>query len=261
MAAQRLVWRFSSFTPPPANSSYSTAKKQIMTSSSLKSATAVAKSTRKLPVLLFDVMSTLVRDPFYDDIPAFFGMSMKELLECKHPTAWIEFEKGLINEMELAQIFFKDGRPIDLEGLKSCMRQGYSYLEGVERLLDDLKKNGYEMHASTNYPIWYEIIEEKLKLSKYLSWTFCSCTMGTILYLFEPDPDFYADVLKHLNVDPKCCIFIDDSMRNVEASLDAGLQGIQFKNVDLLRKDLARLGVDIQTNKWTGNPDFAEYSQ
>lgn len=28
-----------------------------------------------------------------------FRMSLKELLECKHPTAWIEFEKGLINEV------------------------------------------------------------------------------------------------------------------------------------------------------------------
>ena len=28
-------------------------------------------------------------------------MPMEELLECKHPTAWIEFEKGLINEVYL----------------------------------------------------------------------------------------------------------------------------------------------------------------
>lgn len=28
-------------------------------------------------------------------------MPMKELLECKHPTAWIEFEKGMIDEVWL----------------------------------------------------------------------------------------------------------------------------------------------------------------
>lgn len=43
-------------------------------------------------------------------------MPMKELLECKHPTAWIEFEKGLIDEDELARKFFIDGREFDLEG-------------------------------------------------------------------------------------------------------------------------------------------------
>lgn len=55
---------------------------------------------RKLPILLFDIMDTLVRDPFYQDVPAFFGMSLKELIDCKHPTAWIEFEKGLIDEVK-----------------------------------------------------------------------------------------------------------------------------------------------------------------
>ncbi|KAJ0013758.1 hypothetical protein Pint_21314 [Pistacia integerrima] len=71
---------------------------------------------RKLPILLFDIMDTIVRDPFYQDGPAFFGMPMKELIECKHPTAWIEFKKGLIDEVELARKFFKDGRPFNLEG-------------------------------------------------------------------------------------------------------------------------------------------------
>lgn len=29
----------------------------------------------------------------------FFRMSMKELLESKHPTAWVEFEEGQIDEV------------------------------------------------------------------------------------------------------------------------------------------------------------------
>ncbi|XP_057801741.1 flavin mononucleotide hydrolase 1, chloroplatic-like isoform X1 [Salvia miltiorrhiza] len=251
MAAHTLVWRFSSFPvvkveqrPPLTASPYSTNREKDMPLShkSTTTTTTVAANdtTRKLPILLFDIMDTVVRDPFYHDIPAFFGMSMKELLECKHPTAWLEFEKGLINEVELAQKFFKDGRPLDLEGLKSCMRRGYAYIEGVEDLLTDLKNNGYEMHTSTNYPIWYEIIEEKLKLSSYLSWTFCSCTMGKR----KPDPDFYMDMLKHLKVEPTCCVFIDDSrMKNVEAALHAGFNGIHFKTADSLRKDLSNLGI------------------
>ncbi|KAL8540537.1 hypothetical protein ACS0TY_001973 [Phlomoides rotata] len=243
MAAQRLVWRFSSFPlalvkaehRPPST----TLRKQMSTPlKTPASAAASTQVTRKLPIVLFDVLDTIVRDPFYHDVPAFFGMSMKELLECKDPTAWIDFEKGLIDEMELARTFFKDGRPIDLEGLKNCMRRGYSYLEGVEELLIDLKKNGYEMHTATNYPSWYEIIEEKLKLSTYLSWTFCSCTMGKR----KPDPDFFMDILKTLNVEPECCVFIDDRMRNVEAARHAGLIAIQFQTAHSLQHHLSRLG-------------------
>uniref|UniRef100_A0A0A9F967 Uncharacterized protein n=1 Tax=Arundo donax TaxID=35708 RepID=A0A0A9F967_ARUDO len=71
-------------TPPPAMSSSSTVAP--------KAAGAEVSRPRKLPVLLFDVMDTVVRDPFYYHIPAFFQMSMKEHLESKHPTAWPEFE-------------------------------------------------------------------------------------------------------------------------------------------------------------------------
>ncbi|XP_070003564.1 flavin mononucleotide hydrolase 1, chloroplatic-like isoform X1 [Nicotiana sylvestris] len=204
-------------------------------------------------------------------------MPMKELLECKHPTAWIEFEKGLITEDELAMKFFKDGRSFDLEGLKNCLRSACSYIEGVEGLLNSLKENGYEIHAFTNFPIWYvqsklnlhyfakyikslklcylffryQIIEDKLKLSNYLSWTFRSCVFGKR----KPDPEFYLEVVKHLNVEASNCVFIDDRMRNVEAAVEIGLKGLRFKNVDLLRKDLCLLGVDVSTNE---NSDLAD---
>ncbi|XP_021890926.1 flavin mononucleotide hydrolase 1, chloroplatic [Carica papaya] len=200
---------------------------------------------RNLPILLFDIMDTVVRDPFYEDVPAFFRMPMKDLLECKRPTAWIEFEKGMIDEAELGRKFFKDGKSFDLEGLKNCMIRGYSFLEGMEQLLQDLKQNNLEMHAFTNYPIWYQLIEDKLKISTYLSWTFCSCIIGKR----KPDPDCYLEVLKHLNVHPASCIFIDDRLRNVEAAVEAGIVGLHFKNANLLRQDLLQLGIDISAHE------------
>ncbi|KAK9919263.1 hypothetical protein M0R45_027872 [Rubus argutus] len=204
-------------------------------------------TTQNLPILLFDIMDTIVRDPFYHDVPAFFRMSFEELIESKHPTAWIEFEKGMIDEVELARKFFKDGRPLDLEGLKNCMKEGYSYIEGVEELLQVLKHNNYQMHAFTNYPIWYEMIEDKLNISKYLSWTFCSCINGKR----KPDPEFFLEVVRDLKVDAASCIFVDDRMRNVEAAKEVGIVGLHFKNVDLLRQDLSLMGIVIsidQTN-------------
>ncbi|XP_057962991.1 flavin mononucleotide hydrolase 1, chloroplatic isoform X2 [Malania oleifera] len=172
-------------------------------------------------------------------------MSLEELIDCKHPNAWIDFEKGLINETEFARKFFKDGRSFDLEGLKSCMRKGYSYIEDVEGLLEALKQNKYEIHAFTNYPIWYEMIEDKLKLSNYLSWTFCSCKFGKR----KPEADFYLEVLRHLKVEPASCIFIDDRIKNVEVAVDVGIIGLHFKNAYSLCQDLSLLGIDISSNE------------
>ncbi|XP_018442361.1 flavin mononucleotide hydrolase 1, chloroplatic [Raphanus sativus] len=196
---------------------------------------------RKLPVLLFDVMDTIVRDPFYQDIPAFFGMPMRELLECKHPTAWIEFEKGLIDEEELSRKFFIDKRDFDFEGLKDCIRSGYSYLDGMQELLQTLSADNFEIHAFTNYPIWYKMIEDKLKLSAYLSWTFCSCYTGKR----KPDPEFYLEVVQHLGVEPCDCVFIDDRPSNVKCAVEIGMRGLVFENADSLLKDLSHLGINV----------------
>ncbi|MED6224698.1 Flavin mononucleotide hydrolase 1, chloroplatic [Stylosanthes scabra] len=220
------------FKPSSSLSSFSITNMSLPLSNSKK---------RKLPILMFDIMDTLVRDPFYEDVPAFFRMSLKELLDCKNPTTWLEFEKGLIDEMELARKFFKDGRDIDLEGLKSCMRSGYSYIEGIEQLLLSLKQNNYEMHAFTNYPVWYQFIEDKLELSKYLSWTFCSCTYGKR----KPDTKFFIEALEHLKVDPANCIFVDDRKKNVEAAIEVGIKGVHFKSVDLLCEELSLMGIEI----------------
>nr|ADE77071.1 unknown [Picea sitchensis] len=195
---------------------------------------------RKLPILLFDVMDTIVRDPFYEDVPFFFGLSMKELLGVKHPTAWIEFEKGIITEEELAIKFFSDGRAFDFDGLKQCMSNGYAYLDGIEDILRRLKLNGYEMHAFTNYPCWYLMIEEKLKLSTYLSWTFSSCETGKR----KPEIEAYLEVSKHLGVPPSSCLFIDDRLANVEVASKLGMAGILFKNAYKLEQDLISRGIE-----------------
>lgn len=56
---------------------------------------------------------TVVKDPF--------NMSLKELYSVKHPTAWVDFEKGEINEDVLVRKFFRDGRAFDSEGMKHMM--------------------------------------------------------------------------------------------------------------------------------------------
>uniref|UniRef100_A0A0E0F4Y2 Uncharacterized protein n=1 Tax=Oryza meridionalis TaxID=40149 RepID=A0A0E0F4Y2_9ORYZ len=186
---------------PPCMASTSAAAPAAASAAATATATAEAsRPPRKLPVLLFDVMDTVVRDPFYHHIPAFFQMSMKELLESKHPTAWSEFEMGLIDENELGKKFFNDGRSFDLEGLKACMVRAYEYIDGVEDILYSKRK---------------------------------------------PSPDFYLHAVDHLNVDPASCIFIDDRMTNIEAALSVGMVGLQFKNAEVLKKDLCLLGVEF----------------
>jgi epoxide hydrolase-like predicted phosphatase len=189
--------------------------------------------------LLLDVMSTLVYDPFFIEVPAFFGMTLKELLVDKHPTAWLEFERNEIAEKEFFRKFFGDARYFDGEKMKSCMERNYRFLPGIEELLADLKSQGVPMYALSNYPHWYKLIEEKLELSRYLEWRFVSCDTG----FRKPDPRAYTTPLELLGLQGSDCIFVDDRGSNCKAAVAQGMAAIKFENSKQLRNQLLRLNV------------------
>jgi FMN hydrolase / 5-amino-6-(5-phospho-D-ribitylamino)uracil phosphatase len=62
-----------------------------------------------------------VKDPFYKHMPAHFEMTFEELLAAKHPTTWIDFERGLLTESQALERFFSDGRTVDADRLKAML--------------------------------------------------------------------------------------------------------------------------------------------
>lgn len=186
-------------------------------------------------VLLLDVMGTLVHDPFYVEVPAFFGMSLDELVAAKDPLAWPRFECSSIGEAELFTRFFRDGRAVDGEGLKAAMASAYALLPGIEALLGELFAAGVEMHALSNYPCWYALIEERLALSRFLSWTFVSCKTG----LRKPSPSAYRHAIHALGVAPADALFVDDRESNCVAARAEGIAALRFTDASSLRAELA----------------------
>ena len=85
--------------------------------------------------ILWDVMDTLVVDPFRDVMPAFFGLTLEQFLAQKHPTAWGRFERSQLTEAEFLATFFTDGRSYDSAGFKAIVRDSYRWIEGIEPLL------------------------------------------------------------------------------------------------------------------------------
>eukprot|EP00276_Gloeochaete_wittrockiana_P013575 CAMPEP_0184332288 /NCGR_PEP_ID=MMETSP1089-20130417/1480_1 /TAXON_ID=38269 ORGANISM="Gloeochaete wittrockiana, Strain SAG46.84" /NCGR_SAMPLE_ID=MMETSP1089 /ASSEMBLY_ACC=CAM_ASM_000445 /LENGTH=233 /DNA_ID=CAMNT_0026655581 /DNA_START=221 /DNA_END=922 /DNA_ORIENTATION=+ len=191
------------------------------------------------PILLLDVMDTLVHDPFFHEMPKFFNMSLQELLEHKHPTNWFEFEKGRMSEEEFLQSFFKDGRPYDCEAFLDYVYQSYRWLDGIEDLLRELVASGVEMHALSNYPDWYKMVDKRLGLSQYVQLTFVSCSTG----VRKPDPSAYLGAAEKLGVGLDQCVFVDDQSSNVLAARSVGMHAIQFKGAMDLRQRLVQMGV------------------
>jgi HAD superfamily hydrolase (TIGR01509 family) len=190
-------------------------------------------------VILWDVMDTLVRDPFFTHMAGFFGLSFEELLARKHRTTWVDFEVGKTDERGLYERFFADGTPIDGPRFKQHVRDAYTWIDGIEALLHDLKANGVEMHALSNYPTWYLLIEERLQLSRYIELSFFSCDTG----VRKPAPEAYLGACQKLGRRPDECLFIDDREKNVAAARAVGMHGLTFTgDVSALRVALRGQG-------------------
>ncbi len=182
-------------------------------------------------------MDTLVRDPFRDVMPAFFGMSLEEMLRLKHPNAWGRFERGELTEAQFLPSFFADGRSYDQAGFCQAIRDSYAWLDGMEPLLAQLHGRGLAMHALSNYPVWYRWIEERLGLSRYLEWSFLSCDMG----VRKPERGMFERAAASLGVTPAECLLIDDRAVNCDAAREVGMLALQQ------RGDARRLWTELES--------------
>jgi HAD superfamily hydrolase (TIGR01509 family) len=190
-------------------------------------------------VLLLDVMGTLVYDPFFVEMPAHFGLSLTELLAQKHPRTWLEFELGEIDEGTCLERFFADARAFDHEAFRARVRESYAFLPGIQALLDELSGAAVPMHALSNYPIWYRLIEERLALSRWVPWTFVSCHTR----VRKPSKEAYVGAATALGLSPEECFFVDDRAQNVDAAAAVGMKGHVFRDAPTLRAALVDAGV------------------
>lgn len=190
--------------------------------------------------ILWDIMDTVVRDPFFTHMPGYFGQTFEELVRRLQPGAWVEFELGRLSEEEFFARFFKDRSPIDGPGLKRCMAGGYRWIEGIPELLAELHGRSVAMHALSNYPEWYQLVEERLALSRYLSLSFISCRTG----LRKPAPEAFLFACESLGLPPEQCLLIDDRLQNCDAARKVGLSALHFDgDVAQLRQSLTREGI------------------
>jgi HAD superfamily hydrolase (TIGR01509 family) len=189
--------------------------------------------------IFFDIMDTLVYNPFFKEIPAFFGVTHEELLRRKHPTSWIEFERGTIPEAEYFRRMFADGSRFDEARFRTCVAAAYRWVDGMEDCLAEIHRAGNRIHALSNYPSWYRTIEEKLRLSRYLQWTSVSCNTG----VRKPAPEAFLGAANLAGRPPENCLLIDDSAENCAGAAAVGMRAIRFRGAGELRRELAGLGL------------------
>lgn len=110
-------------------------------------------------------------------------------------------------------------------------------------VLKSLKENkSYQLLALTNWSA--ETFPTALRHFDFLHW-FDGIVVSGEEKTRKPFPEFYQILFDRYEVNPSEAVFIDDNLANVEAGQKLGLNAIAFKEADLLKKDLEKLGVTL----------------
>ena len=180
----------------------------------------------------FDVMSTLIYDPFLIDVPKELNQDVRTFLSDKDRYAWIDFEMGNIDEAEFARRFSKDGKQAYI--MRDIIWANYRWIDGMKELLISLREQGHTICTLSNYPTWYHELDRRVSLSPFIDHHFVSYQ----LHARKPNKKAYTIPLNTMKCSPKQAIFIDDRKENCDAANELGIRAILFHNAAQLKEEL-----------------------
>jgi epoxide hydrolase-like predicted phosphatase len=119
-----------------------------------------------------------------------------------------------------------------------------SYIKIIPETIEIIKKlkGKYKLGLiSNNAEEWVERIKELVDVGSL----FDVALFSNEVKVAKPDKEIFELCIKRLGaLLPEECIFIDDQEKHVEAAKNLGFNTIKFENAGILKKELAKFGVE-----------------
>jgi len=113
-------------------------------------------------------------------------------------------------------------------------------IPGTVALLERLAADAVPLYAITNYPAQtFPVAQQKFPFLGM----FRDVAVSGVERVLKPSAELFNILLRRNGLVAAESIFIDDSIRNVEAARILGLHAIHFRSPDALERELAALGV------------------
>ncbi len=198
-----------------------------------------------ITTILFDnngVLTTNDKENTYKVVAVYLGITIERVIDLFGPHV-VDLDKGKITQTEFYERILRDGKfNKSPQEFADIHLNAYKPKLDNQKLASDIKKN-YRIALLTNFgdafwqmfPAWgLDKVFDKEEV-------FVSSDMG----LAKPDPDYFYDVLKKLNIKPAEAVFIDDNKDNIMAAKKLGIKTILFENYEHLVDSLHKLGVQV----------------
>ncbi len=191
----------------------------------------------RIQAVAFDVMDTLLADPFREALRAGTGLELSELARRRDPAVYPAFERGELTEADYWAHHADLGVEVDPEAFHRVRRAGTRWLDGMQDLLVELEGRVLRLTAS-NYPVWIEELASG-PLEGVVDRVLASYHLGAR----KPDAAFFHRLLSRVGMRPAEVAFVDDREENVEGARALGMPSHRFTDVASLRSWFAELGI------------------
>ena len=197
-----------------------------------------ADDRRRVTVVAFDLMDTLVRDPFREALHAATGREVRELFALRDANAYPALERGEIDEASYWASYGAVDIAVDPERFHEVRRASTTWLPGMRRLVADVRDAGCRTVVASNYPHWLAEHADGL-LAGLMDDVVGSYQLGAR----KPGPAFYQRLLARLGARADEVAFVDDRQANLDGAAEVGLVPVPAGSADEVRAHLAELGV------------------
>ncbi|WP_055668367.1 HAD family hydrolase [Desnuesiella massiliensis] len=150
---------------------------------------------------------------------------------------WIELDRGTLTEDEAVQMFCLSSEEHS-EAIKAIMANWMSMLTPIEEsisILKELKRREYKIYILSNYhEKSFKYINENNEFFSLID----GKVVSSEIKLLKPEKEIYEELINKYSLKAEECLFIDDTLTNIEAAKEIGIKGVWFKNPNELRKEL-----------------------
>lgn len=116
---------------------------------------------------------------------------------------------------------------------------GTAYTDTVE-IMKQLKQKGFPIYGLSNWSTeTFPYVRSKYDFFDMLDDMVISGAVGHI----KPEPEIYHIMLEKIGKPAHECLFIDDSLANIQQAQKLGFQTIHFQSSEKLKLDLENLGI------------------
>ncbi len=190
--------------------------------------------------IIFDIGNVLLEFKPLDYLKRTFNdenlekLLYKEIFQCEE---WVHLDRGILTQDEVVKLISLRNPKYEVH-IKKCMDNWIEILtpiEGTVKILSKLKENGYKLYLLSNFhSLAFETVYSKYDFFKYFDG-------GIISYkekLLKPENKIYTKLLDTYNLNAEECLFIDDTLVNIEAANILGINTLHFESYETLKKSL-----------------------